>query len=53
MTPGPPSVLGLQTIFHAARGGFLGLISELLQRQCFIYLSICLITVAGNLSVYM
>jgi hypothetical protein len=37
---------------HAAFGGFLLLRSEPLQRQCFLYLSICLITVFGNKKVH-
>jgi len=39
--PRPPSSLGKQHIVQAALGGFLQLISDPLQRQCFLYLSIC------------
>lgn len=52
-TPSPPSAVGRQTISHAALGGFLALMSAPLQRQCFLYLSTCSMTVLCSLKVLM
>jgi len=43
----------MQTIGHAAFEGFLLFISEPLHKQCFLYLSICLMMVFGKLKVHM
>ena len=51
MIPKPPSILGLQN-FQATLGGVFALISDPLQRQCFLYLSICVITVLGRAKVH-
>lgn len=47
-TPRPPFFLELQTSFQAAFGGFFEFSTEPLHKQCFLYLSICLITVLGK-----
>uniref|UniRef100_A0A0A8YR47 Uncharacterized protein n=1 Tax=Arundo donax TaxID=35708 RepID=A0A0A8YR47_ARUDO len=53
ITPKPPSLFGRYTIFQAAKGGFVEFTSDPLHKQCFLYLSICLITVLGSSIVLM
>jgi len=51
--PKPPLSFGMQTsFFQTAFGGALLLISQHLHRQCFLNLSICLITVLGKRKVH-
>jgi hypothetical protein len=48
-----PSSFGIQTIGQAVFGVFLLFTAYPLHKQCFLYLSICLIIVLGNMKVLM
>jgi hypothetical protein len=49
MIPKPPSFFSFVARFQIAKGGFLAFNSGPLHMQCFLYFSIILIMVGGNL----